>query len=79
MFCFAEDNTIIAGRENTITEAPEQIPHFQTLSLPAVRGCRPGDNPLFPSTVLCIFGLFTRLSSSSKTSKLSDYFYINIM
>jgi len=48
-------------------------------TLPGVRGCRPGDKLLSPST-LYIFGLFTRLFPSSgnfcETSKLFYYFDI---
>jgi len=61
MFCFAEDNKIISGIDNTITKL-DLKPIFNTL--PIIRGCRPGDNLLSPSTWY-MFGLFSGLSPSS--------------
>jgi len=49
MFYFAEDNKIISGMENTITEPDEKKPMiFNTL--PVVTGSRQGDNLLSPSS-----------------------------
>ena len=78
MFCFAEDNKIISGMKNTITEQDwKKTRIFNAIAM--VRGCRPGDNLLSPSTFY-MFGLFTELSTLSaifrKTSELSYYSYI---
>ena len=49
MCCFAEDNKIISGIENTIAESDKTKQIFNTLSVGC--GCRPGNNLLTPSTL----------------------------